>query len=157
MSYLENAFNKTFPISPHHQNIITDINCNYKNNMIPFEEWIKFDIDWSENRMEEINNPRNEINNENQDEGVNCLTANENPASSYNELNNMSIQKLNSDQRKVYNVAMESSNTGEQLLLLICGGPGTGKTFTADLIIKNLETKIFLPTHALSCGQPYFN
>ena len=68
MSHLENTFNKTFPISPHHQNIITDINCNYKNNMIPFEEWMKFDIDWSENRMEEINNPRNEINNENQDE-----------------------------------------------------------------------------------------
>ena len=117
--------------------------------MIRFEEWMKFDIDWSENRMEEINNPRNEINNENQDEGVNCLTANENPASSYNELNNMSIQKLNSDQRKVYDVAMESSNTGEQLLLLICGGPGTGKTFTADLIIKNLETKNIL-THECS-------
>ena len=71
-------------------------------------------------------------------------------------MNDMSVQKSKSDQRKAYDVAMESSNTEKQLLLLICGGPGTGKTFTADLVIKNLEKKKFLPTHALSCGQPYF-
>ena len=100
MSHLENIFNKIFLKYPHHQNIITDINCKYKNNMITFDKWMKFDIYWSENRMEEINNPRNEINKDNQDEGVICLTSNENLSSIYNELNYMSIQKLNSDKKK---------------------------------------------------------
>ena len=62
MFHLENTFNKTFPKYPQHQNFITDINFNYKNNKITFDEWMKFDINWSENRMEEINKLRNEIN-----------------------------------------------------------------------------------------------
>ena len=58
--------------------------------------------------MKEIIKPINEINKENQDEGVICLNSNENSPSSYNEMNDMIIQKLNSDQRKSYDVAMES-------------------------------------------------
>ena len=64
----------------------------------------------------------------------------------YQEIN---TDELNNGQKQAYDLAVLPLSNSEQVFLLVCGGPGTGKTFTANTIIKNLASQI-IQTRACS-------
>ena len=122
-------FKEAFSEFSQHHDLSKEDKDRYKPQKIAFEDWSKFDLKWAENRYKEILSPKNDESN-----------VSENPLSGQNACE-VDLNILNSDQRKAYDTALKSSKNGKQLLLLICGVPGTGKTFTADVIIKSFESK----------------
>ncbi|GKE66380.1 DNA helicase [Tanacetum coccineum] len=52
-----------------------------------------------------------------------------------------SVQKLNSEQRRIYDMVIRADSTNEQELIFVYSHGGTGKTFLWKTIISNLRFK----------------
>jgi MoxR-like ATPase len=52
------------------------------------------------------------------------------------------VATSNTKQKEAYQYVLHTITQGEQGFLLIHGEPGTGKTFTAGLIVKALEARL---------------
>ena len=124
-----------------------------KNHMkIPFEDWKKFDVNWSKNRLEEIKEPKkNDAEENTHDTDDESLESNRNATSSLQDTHchENNTDHLNNGQKQVYDLAMSPLSNSEQVFLLVCGGPGTGKTFKANTIIKHLSSQN-IQSHAFS-------
>ena len=161
MNELQNTFKDTYS-TPAGMPIGSDIETTAGTELIcpihkiPFETWETFDNGWALNKLDQMKNIKNnkdsdkKANDEKEDNSTlnNEFSSNKLQPSSVQE-NENTYDDLNTGQKRAYNSALKPIIDGKQTFLLICGGPGTGKTFTANIIVKQLALQ---GCHSRACS-----
>lgn len=108
---------------------------------VPFCDWNKFGAAFAEKKLQEISEGKHTESDDPTHCGEGNLNENSLPCKTSEETKESFYRRLNDGQKKAFDKAVNKVLVNEQVTLLICGMPGTGKTFTANLIVQYLATK----------------